>query len=620
MTTDESESNNEESYNVFIYNEDTKNEIPSDVTHVKVDPSVQKIPAYAFQDCLWLVEVEFSEGLEVIGRNAFYECRNLKHTNKLPSTLREIGDFAFNCCSNLDSIEFPEGLQVVGEAAFASCSRVERIKIASAHVVIKRGAFGCCISLTSVELPEGLQVIREYCFLECKSLTTVKVESSVIQIEADAFRGCTSLASLDLPEGLQSIGDRSFQGCESLESLHIPSTVCKIGTGVFSECTGLKHMHIPSNVARIGARAFQGCTQLAWVHLLGNLHTIEEFTFRDCAFLTHLKIPSSVTRIERSAFSDCTRLISLELPEGLDMIDLDLVHYEDYYARPNICGWPSLVNLVLPTEQHVQQLGDDVHEVMEGLKLGTVVNNFDDLVIKLQHRFDSLPVHRLCYYQSYYPLMETIQNLRKSIDTDPSAVRKVDYFGMTPFHILALSQTPNLSLFQALLKVYKVDIICTRDKFGSTPMDYLCLNHTPDASGVFKSLIVQRIQWLGLGQWKVDMLVALNEILAVDWSSRRREIGILYFYLATYERLEAISLLELALWKVNIDERKAVQSNEHLDYEGSLKKLILVESDLGQEEGADRQSCRIKSGAEVVILNVLPFLDKVCLDDYYSED
>jgi hypothetical protein len=137
---------------------------------------------------------------------------------------------------------------------------------------------------------------------------------------------------------------------------------------------------------------------------------------------------------------------------------------------------------------------------------------------------------------------------------------------------------------------------------------------------LIKSLIVQRIQWLGLAQWKADMLAALDGALAVDWSSRQREIGLLYFELATYERLEAISMLELALWKVKIEERKPVQNKEHLDDEGSLEKLRLVESDLSQEEGADRQSCRINSGVQVVISNVLPFLDKVCSDDYYSED
>jgi hypothetical protein len=35
---------------VFIYNEDTKRNIPLNVTHVKVDPSVKEIGDHAFQD------------------------------------------------------------------------------------------------------------------------------------------------------------------------------------------------------------------------------------------------------------------------------------------------------------------------------------------------------------------------------------------------------------------------------------------------------------------------------------------------------------------------------------------------------------------------------------------
>jgi hypothetical protein len=231
---------------VFIYSKVTKNVVhvvPRDVTHVTVDPSVKEIHDKAFEEFWFLVEVEFSEGLERIGIEAFYSCQNLKNINKLPSTLKEIDDSAFRGCRKLgDSIEFPERLQAIGIHAFEGCRNLKRIKIPSAQVVIKRCAFAYCISLSSVDLPEGLQVIGESWFLACKSLTTVNVPSSVIEIQRGAFRGCTSLASLDLPEGLQSIGDRSFEGCKSLESLHIPSTVCKIGTGVFSECTGLKHM------------------------------------------------------------------------------------------------------------------------------------------------------------------------------------------------------------------------------------------------------------------------------------------------------------------------------------------------------------------------------------------
>jgi hypothetical protein len=644
------EANIPEPRNVFIYNEDTKDDIPDNVTHVKVDPSVKEIHAWAFQDCHLLVEVEFSEGLQVIGHGAFCECTNLKHINKLPSTLKEIGDYAFESCWNLNSIKFPEGLQVIGKSAFAGCRRLKRVKIPSAHVVIKRMAFSECYGLVSVELPEGLQVIGEYWFSECESLTTVNVPSSVKEIKELAFAVCTSLASLDLPEGLQSIGPGSFANCKSLASLHIPSTVCKmgynmfwfctglrsitlpetleiiearmflkcpslthieippkvtkIGEGAFQDCEGLKHLRIPSSVVEIGASAFACCKQLTSVHLLGNLQTIEKGTFYKRSSLTHARIPSSVIRIERGAFAYCTRLISLEVPEGLGTINLD---------REYDCS--SLVNLVIPSEQRFQQLDNGV--VMEGLKLRHVARNFDDLVSKLQHRFDDLPVHRLCYYQSYYPLMEAMENLRQSMDTDPGAGNKVDAFGMTPFHILALSQTPNLSLLQELMKVYKVDIVRTRDKFGTTPIDYLCMNHAPGSATVIQSLlhtiIVQRLRWLGLARWKSDMLVAMDEALATERESRRSPIGMLYFKLATYERLESVSLLELVLWKFKIESCKAAYETDHQrDGASSSKRPRL---DKAHSDGVDRQSCRINSGADVVISNVLPFLDKVCRED-----
>jgi hypothetical protein len=604
--------------NVFIYNEDTKGDIPRNVTHVKVDPSAKEIHAWAFADRQSLIEVEFAEGLERIHSRAFMSCENLKSINKLPSTLKEVGDGAFWRCKSLDSIEFPEGLQVIGEDAFRLCRALKRIKIPSAHMMIGKFAFSECYGLVSVELPEGLQVIGEAWFLVCTSLTTVIVPSSAIEIRELAFCGCSSLASLALPKGLQSIGDQSFANCRSLANVHIPSTVCKMGFRVFVNCTGLKYIHIPSSVECIGSRAFDGCGQ--HVHLQHTLHTIKEGTFRGCDSLTHVRLPSTVTKIECEAFAHCPRLIALELPEGLEMIDLRVRddHDEEEPDFRNY-GCPSLMNLVIPSAQHFAQLDDD-DEFMKGFKLGTAASNFDDLVGKLQHRFDALPLHRLCYYQSYYPLTEAMENLQQNMDADPSAGTKVDSFGMTPFHILALSQTPNLPLFQAMLAFYQVDIICTRDKFGSTPMDHLFLNHTHEATTVIQSLLptilVNRLHWLGLVRWQSeDILTAMNEALAVlEGSSRRRAVGILSFKLATYERLESMSLLELALWKGKIDGCKAaIVTDRGHNEERSSKRPRLDKSHLSH---VDRQSCRINSGAEVVISNVLPFLDKVCRHDY----
>jgi hypothetical protein len=616
MTSDNSDS--EESYDVFIYNEDTKDAIPNNVTHVKVDPSVKEIHACAFRICELLVEVEFSEGLEKICYMAFAGCQNLKHIKKLPSTLKEIGakhikklpstlkeigPFAFSRCESLVEVEFSEGLQVIGRGAFERCANLKHInKLPSTLKEIDNFAFNNCGSLVEVEFSEGLQVIGPGVFSECINLKHInKLPSTLKEIGNFAFGRCYILDSIQFPEGLQVVGRSAISECESLNRIKIASAHVVIEVAAFKCCKSLTSVDLPEGLQAIGEGWFKGCTSL-----------------------THVRIPSSVVRIGGSAFANCTRLISLELPEGLEMIDFHLAYADDEdhdVALRNIYGCESLVNLVIPSEQHVEQLGDDGNEFMDDIKLGTVVNNFDDLVSKLQHRFDALPVHRLCYYQSYYLLTDAMKNLRQSMDADPSAGTKVDSFGMTPFHILALAQTPNLSLFQALMKIYKVDIFHTRDKFGSTPLDYLCLNHTSDDSAMLiesllQTIFVRRLRWLGLARWKADMLAALDVALAVDWSSRQREIGLLYFKLATYERLEAMSLLELALWRVKIDERKPVQKQENqLDEEGSSKRPRLDKSQL---DGVDRQSCRINGGAEVVISNVLPFLDDVCREDYIT--
>eukprot|EP00980_Cylindrotheca_fusiformis_P006812 scaffold1426_cov83-Cylindrotheca_fusiformis.AAC.14 len=70
--------------------------------------------------------------------------------------------------------------------------------------------------------------------------------------------------------------------------------------------------------------------------------------------------------------------------------------------------------------------------------------------------------------------------------------------------------------------------------------------------------------------WKSDMLRAVNEALAVDFSSRRREID--------------------------------------FDDLGSE----------GEEQIANRESCRINSGASIVIPHMLPFLDNLDVENYFA--
>ena len=58
---------------VYIYN--VNDDVPNDVTHVRVNPTVTFILRSAFQDCLQLEVVELPEGLVRIGDYAFSNVR-----------------------------------------------------------------------------------------------------------------------------------------------------------------------------------------------------------------------------------------------------------------------------------------------------------------------------------------------------------------------------------------------------------------------------------------------------------------------------------------------------------------------------------------------------------------
>lgn len=77
----------------FRYTGQDKDEIPRNITHLKIDSSVREIPDCSFSSCRSLVHVEFHEGLLVIGKSAFAHCRSLEFVN-LPSSLEEIHEDA----------------------------------------------------------------------------------------------------------------------------------------------------------------------------------------------------------------------------------------------------------------------------------------------------------------------------------------------------------------------------------------------------------------------------------------------------------------------------------------------------------------------------------------------
>eukprot|EP00980_Cylindrotheca_fusiformis_P021130 scaffold8114_cov126-Cylindrotheca_fusiformis.AAC.16 len=586
----------------FVYTSETKeSDLPKQtLTHLRVDSSVQEIPAKAFEHCRALVQVQLPATLTRITQRAFWFCSNLE-------CVRFVSDASLDASLSNDNLEdgltvFPETMLHIDDSAFAHCYGLRKVIFSSASTRLSNSAFEKCTGLISVELPEKLKVIAEALFGFCGSLTTINIPSSVIKIGACAFSDCRSLPFLDLPHGLVKIGDRAFQYCDSID-MRIPPTVSVIGMLAFYKCSGLQQVKLPP-MEVIEDSLFNGCKMLEYVEIPATVKKICVWAFYQCTSLSHIRIPPSVGYIARSVFSGCSNLISIELPD--QPISTNAIpQYK--YPEPGIFDCCQLVNLVAhpacwvgdrdKMERFLRHKVESFFREGES-NLGSVVDGYDNFVHTLNHRFDNAPMSKLCYYQSYYSLEDAMTKLSSLMDDDPlAATTQVDAFGMTPLHVLCLSQTPNLSMLLAVISGGHQDhIIFGKDSFGFTPMDYLCWDKMPTSAEVIRRVLQMRFdELLGLDRpWKSNMLQTLDEALAVNgW--RRRGVAAIYLKLANYEREETLSfLLELCLWKIKICDEAGTK-----------------------EETPDREFCRVNSGAPIVIPRVLSFLGKRDAEDHY---
>lgn len=404
---------------------------------------------------------------------------------------------------------------------------------------------------------------------------------------------------------LEAIEDDLFKGCIYLTDIDIPITVKRIGCSAFEDCWSLSRLDLShcTQCLSIGKEAFRRCRDLKFIHLPPSLEgSIESETFGDCSSLTHIRVPPNVaffgfsppsfcSRTPYNPVHGCTSLVSLELPETLTSFELlpTVDDIEDF--RKCIPKCPSLVNLYLPPSQKVDPRCAN-ESIPEDCGPGKAAYSLEDLILKLQNRFHDLPLHRICYFHSYHSVEDTICNIRDLVKANPGSVTDVDAFGMTPLHILALTQRPKVEIFQQLPEVAKL-ALSSKDLFGFTPLIYLSKNITVEGMEANRWLVRtvwdQRFPFLGLDRWKQELEAAsLRLRIAEDGTLLNFQSFVDDF--ARLEFLEAISLLELVLWKIKLEENLMDLTND--------------------ESCTHRENCRVQCGSSIVIGNVLPFLRK----------
>ncbi|KAL3941998.1 MAG: hypothetical protein SGBAC_003742 [Bacillariaceae sp.] len=509
-------------------------EIPSNITVLAIDFIVERIEEAAFAN---------QHDLQA----AF-----------IPPTVRRIERAAFTNCSSLSDLELVEGqLEAIESMAFAQCMALTEISIPSTVEEIGDNAFMSCTGLVDLLLQrEGkLKKICEHAFRKCEALQKVAIPSSVHRIEEFSFDGCSSLVELGLSMGLQDICRNAFSMCVSLKMVDIPYTVIALGEGSFSNCKALVDVNMSSGLAEILENAFEGCCSLQAV-----------------------SIPETVYWIGDRAFNFCIALVSVELPTASDIGMGEGVF--------NMCK--NLVNIAIP--KNTSNLDESA---FVGCRLLNAEHVGHQIAGALKERFKGFPIHKLCYHACSTTEEELVLAAKSANGTNPDAV--VDAFGMTPFHILtSASGKQRVGHVRALADIYPTELLIRRDRYGNHPLGYLCTHVSQNVHDLFQTIVQQTIldlaSQLRLRVWRMEILDLASplqdshqEWLAISYAERRNCVGEVYAKLEKYVLLEKTSLLEVALWKANMDD------------------------DL-MTEVEDRSNARFTNGASIVIPQVMVFL------------
>ena len=117
---------------------------------------VTAIGEYAFRGTHFRGEINLPKNLVVLQNYAFAGC-DFSGELKLPSSLKSIGRKVFGdnegdgaCWRLIGIVEFPEGMQSIGEQAFCNCRSIEGLVFPESMETIQNSAFEGCYGINSI--------------------------------------------------------------------------------------------------------------------------------------------------------------------------------------------------------------------------------------------------------------------------------------------------------------------------------------------------------------------------------------------------------------------------------------------------------------------------------------
>ncbi len=304
------------------------------VTEIKLSNSIQIIPRECFQDCPNLKRIVIPRSVTRIDFKAFANSGLEEVIFETDSSLRVLSARCFESCSFLTTLCIPLSTRTIGYSSFRGCKRLKNKISVSAKEI---GAFafsGCGFGHLDVCLSS-----------QYKASTNIKKESQVVlNIGYGAFEKCHELQHVNIYPGIQltssviSTENHSINHTTSVPTLASPPTSTSTST--------LTSMLTQCHQVDINQRAFSYCIKLVSVHIMSSMKrmgrsvfaysSIEELIFAEDCQLEHLpdnmslecnnlkviKLPSSVRSIGNFSFSRCFSLKSITIPSSVKIIGI----------------------------------------------------------------------------------------------------------------------------------------------------------------------------------------------------------------------------------------------------------------------------------------------------------
>jgi hypothetical protein len=460
-----------------------------------------------------------------------------------------------------------------------------------------------------------------------QDIVRVRVDASVTSIPAQAFRRRKKLAEVELCEGLVEIGDYAFYNCDhSITMLIIPNSLRRINYGAFSRSLRCP-IRLHDGIESIGAFAFASCIFTNF-RVPPLITVIPGYMLSNCNSTFSVEIPLTITEIENNAFWYCHSLRNVAIPPNAD-VGYDI--FRDATDLLQLFGSELEIirqlkhrfdGLRVHSSVYVQSYNQEVLQrlITSCNELDPTGNQQDCLGMTPLHILACSSVHNL---EMYRLIVEKYLTNLITVDAWGAVPLLYAIWGDAPIEIVNFLIDSYRSLYPAH-EFDWTDMVITLGR-ANAPVavikNLLDIQHTlslgynidwvqileelaratprtePFASSatfcfLTRCSIATRVSAIGVKHFCDNM--ADNWMGAEDDDFDREmwhneTLTKLEYYESEYENLkETTSLMELALWKMNIDASTVTNS------------LAMGDN--------NRLECRTNCGADFVIENVLPYL------------